>query len=58
VNAEKLDAFVELMADTDVDFVNLGEVTGGEMVIDENNYGSIAEYKEAYDNAIGKMMEA
>ncbi len=58
VSAEKLDAFVEMMADTDVDFVNLGEVTADDIIIDDQAYGSIIEYKEAYDNAIGKMMEA
>lgn len=57
VSAEKLDSFVEMMADTDVDFVNLGEVTAEEIEIDDTMYGNIIEFKYGYDNAIGKMME-
>ncbi len=56
VHAEKLDAFVELVADSELDFINLGEVTSDQVMIDETNYGTVAEFKELYENAIGKLM--
>ena len=56
VNEEKLDVFVALIADMDVDFINLGEVTAGEIHIDETNFGSSADYSTKYNNAIGDLM--
>jgi phosphoribosylformylglycinamidine synthase len=56
VNEEKLDVFVALLAEMDVDFINLGEVTNGEIVIDENNYGSSSDYSTKYNNAISDLM--
>jgi hypothetical protein len=40
----------------DVDFMNLGEVTKGEIIIDENNYGSSSDYSTKYNNAISDLM--
>jgi phosphoribosylformylglycinamidine synthase len=56
VNEEKLDVFVALLAEMDVDFMNCGEVTNGEIVIDENNYGSSSDYSMKYNNAISDLM--
>lgn len=56
VNADKLDAFVELVADSEIDFINLGEVASDQIIIDETNYGTVGEFKDAYDNAIGILM--
>ncbi len=56
VHPEKLDAFVELVADSELDFINLGEVSSDQIMIDEINYGTIAEFKEVYENAIGVLM--
>ena len=56
VSPEKLDAFVELVAASDIDFTNLGEVGGNAIVIDEEEYGSVHTFKEKYDHAIGDMM--
>ena len=56
VNEEKLDVFVALLAEMDVDFMNLGEVTKGEIIIDENNYGSSSDYSTKYNNAISDLM--
>ncbi len=56
VHPDKLDDFVELIADSDVDFYNLGEVEGNEIIIDDSNYGSVEEFKNAYDNAIGNLL--
>ncbi|MEP7265772.1 MAG: phosphoribosylformylglycinamidine synthase subunit PurL, partial [Bacteroidota bacterium] len=51
VNEEQLDAFVELLADSDVDFTNLGTVTHGDVIVDEENLGNISVYKEVYMNS-------
>ena len=56
VNADKLDAFVELVADSEIDFINLGEVASDQIIIDETNYGTVGEFKDVYDNAIGILM--
>jgi len=57
VKSEKLDEFVDYLAAADVEFSNLGTVTEGAIIIDEESFGHIADAKELYDNAIGKMME-
>lgn len=56
VNEEKLDVFTALLAETNVDFINLGEVTSGEIIIDETTYGSTSDYSTKYNNAIGDLM--
>ena len=57
VNAENLDEFVEMISDTDVDFMNLGEVTNGDILIDGNSYGDVVDYKSKYENAIADKMK-
>ncbi|MCE2846571.1 MAG: phosphoribosylformylglycinamidine synthase subunit PurL [Sphingobacteriales bacterium] len=57
VKPEQLDAFVELLAESDVDFTNLGEVSGDSVVIDGIDYGQVHEFRLAYDNAIGTLMQ-
>lgn len=57
VNEADLDRFTELLADSEIDFMNLGDVSGSEIIIDEENFGTIAEFKGLYDNAIGKLMD-
>lgn len=56
MNEEKLDVFTALLAETNVDFINLGEVTSGEIIIDETTYGSTSDYSTKYNNAIGDLM--
>ena len=57
VNYDKLDAFVDLIADSNIEFSNLGTVTDGPLLIDEESFGHINDAKELYENAIGKIME-
>jgi phosphoribosylformylglycinamidine synthase len=57
VSQEKLDDFVEFIASSNVDFSNLGMVTEGAILIDEQSFGHINDAKEAYDNALGKLMQ-
>lgn len=56
VRPEKLDAFVDFLSEADVEFSNLGEVTEGPIIIDEQSFGHIADAKSLYDNAIGNLM--
>lgn len=55
VSPEKLDDFVDALASTDVEFSNLGSVTEGEILIDEESFGSIQEARNLYDNALDKL---
>lgn len=56
VHPDKLDDFVNFLASTDVEFSNLGSVTGGEISIDESDFGTIVEASVLYNNALGKLM--
>lgn len=57
VNHEKLDAFVDFIAETGIDFINLGTVTSGEIKIDELDFGNVGFYKEKYDTALEKILD-
>jgi phosphoribosylformylglycinamidine synthase II len=57
VKPENQDAFVEAMAQSDVDFTLLGEVTQGDLTIDETSFGTVSESKEMYDNVLGNYMK-
>lgn len=56
VKPENQAEFVELMATLEAEFSLLGEVTKSEIVIDDNNWGNIADWKADYDSAISKFM--
>ena len=40
-----------------IPFEKLGTVTSGEIIIDNENWGNIDEWKEKYDNAIGNYFK-
>lgn len=55
-NQEKL---VELLSASGIDFTLLGEVTAeNNLIVDEENFGSVTELKNTYDNAIGNIMKS
>ena len=56
VSEARLNAFVDFIASSNIEFSNLGTVTGGSILIDEESFGDVNEIKEIYDNAIGKLM--
>ncbi|MCC7231439.1 MAG: phosphoribosylformylglycinamidine synthase subunit PurL [Bacteroidia bacterium] len=58
VHPGALDAFVNFLAESNVEFSNLGTVTGGEILIDDQTFGMIADAKLRYDTAIGNLMDA
>ena len=55
VSPEKLDNFVDALASYDVEFSNLGSVTEGEILIDEQSFGTIDQAKALYDNSLEKL---
>jgi phosphoribosylformylglycinamidine synthase subunit PurL len=57
VNDKHLDQFLDVLTKSDVEWANLGTVTDGELLIDEESFGHISKAKEIYDNALGKLME-
>ncbi len=57
VNPGKEESFINMVANSDVEFSLLGEVEGSELIIDGESYGSIADLAALYDNVIHDMME-
>lgn len=56
VNESKLDEFVDVLMKSGIDFSNLGTVNDGEVVVDEETWGTIAEAKTTYMEALGKKL--
>ncbi len=56
VSEDNLDAFVDFIAETGIDFTNLGTVTRGEIIIDGEDFGNASSYKELYDTALEKIL--
>jgi phosphoribosylformylglycinamidine synthase II len=57
VNEKNLDQFLDVLSKSDIEWANLGTVTDGEMLIDEQSFGHISEAKEIYENALGELMK-
>jgi phosphoribosylformylglycinamidine synthase len=51
------DAFLDAMAESNVPLMLLGHVTKGRMTIDQEEYGSVEEMSDIYNNAIGNVMK-
>ena len=56
ISPENQEAFIEFMAQTDVDFTYLGEVIKEKMIIDDISFGSVNEARQIYNNALGKYV--
>ncbi len=56
VSPEKEDAFSNYLLNHNVSFSKLGEVFGKHVKIDEENFGSVAEWKTVFDNTLGEKM--
>ncbi|UEG48604.1 phosphoribosylformylglycinamidine synthase subunit PurL [Ferruginibacter lapsinanis] len=56
VSSDKLTAFTEIIKKQAIRFTQLGKVTSGEIKVGAENWGSISEWKEKYDNAIGNLL--
>jgi phosphoribosylformylglycinamidine synthase len=56
VSTRDQDAFEELMERTGVPMLVLGEVTDGNIDVDDEDFGHISEYKETYMNTLAKKL--
>lgn len=56
VAPEKLDAFIEALAHSDIDFTNLGQVVGNDFTVDGISFGDIDSYRNLYNNSIGNAV--
>ena len=54
VSPDKIEEFEKSI---DVPFEKLGEVTSGEIKIDNEDWGNISEWKRKYDNVIGNLLK-
>lgn len=57
VSEDQEEDFIEFMMDSGVSFTLLGHVTKGKMMVDDEHFGFVAEAKELYNNALGKLLE-
>ncbi|TNE31490.1 MAG: phosphoribosylformylglycinamidine synthase subunit PurL [Bacteroidetes bacterium] len=57
VDSDHEDEFIDLMMLNGVEFDLLGHVTKGSIRIDDEDWGEVSEWKDKYDNAIGKYFQ-
>jgi phosphoribosylformylglycinamidine synthase subunit PurL len=57
VAKENRNDFMMLLEKMETTVTYLGTVTSGAINIDGENWGTVEEWKEKYDNAIGNMMK-
>ncbi len=57
VKKEEEDKFIDLMMESRAEFEFLGDVKGKEMIIDEESFGTVAEAKALFDNALGDLLK-
>ena len=58
VSEDQLDAFTEMVADSGLEFMNLGETTEGAITVDDENFGLVSDFSMVYENAIASKMNA
>ncbi len=59
VTPDQLDEFIDILASAEVEFTNLGETGGSDLIIDGESFGTVDSYRKLYDNAIaGRMADA
>jgi phosphoribosylformylglycinamidine synthase subunit PurL len=57
VKKEDEDRFIDVMMESNAEFTYLGDVTKSEMTIDEESFGTSAEAKKIFDNALGDLLK-
>ena len=58
VSEENKDKFIDLMMLNGCDFDLMGHVTKGGIRVDDEDWGSVSDYQEIYDNALGATLSA
>jgi len=56
VNEQQTAAVEKLLSTATIPFEKLGTVTSGDIIIDGDNWGTIVDWKNKYDNAIGNLL--
>ncbi len=56
VDAEHEELFMELALDSELAVSCIGEVTDGELLVNEESFGFINEYKQSYENTLGNHL--
>lgn len=56
VKAEQQEAFVELMATSETEFSLLGTVTDGDLLVDEEKFGTVAAAKAVFENVLHHIL--
>jgi phosphoribosylformylglycinamidine synthase len=57
VSRNKEDAFIRYLMNTELEFISLGQVTSGNVVIDEQEFGHIDEWKKLYNTSIEAILQ-
>jgi phosphoribosylformylglycinamidine synthase II len=57
ISAEQQESFVEYMSLNNIDYSYLGDVTSSEILIDNESYGTVAEYKHRYEHSLEEIIE-
>ncbi len=57
VKPELQEAFVELMATSETEFSLLGTVTSGNLLVDEEKFGTVAAAQSVYDNVLHRILD-
>lgn len=58
VSREQREEFVEFMSLNDIEYSYLGEVTSGDIHVDNEDFGKLADYKERHEKALEELIES
>ena len=58
IAADKDDDFQNYLINNNVSFTKLGEVFGNEVVIDDENFGSVNDWKRIHEDTLGEIMSS
>ena len=58
ISKEKREAFVEFMSLNEIEYSYLGEVTSGDIHVDNEDFGKVANYKERHEKALEELIES
>jgi phosphoribosylformylglycinamidine synthase II len=56
VKPEGQEAFIELLSTSEIDFTLLGTVNGGELLVDEESFGTTVAAKNVFDNVLHNIL--
>ncbi len=57
VNMKNQTTFLDQLEKSGIAYTELGKVTGGDIIIENENWGAVAEWKDKYDNAITELLK-